>query len=116
MYIIEQKPKQSPASDYMLVSDYSFSMKCVLPSCFSQPQQQSPVGVAGGDLFLELLTTLMVVPCDLCKEKVVNAKFIPCGHKLVCERCSLRFEVCPKCKNRVQARVDNRKCIFASVY
>ena len=74
----------------------------------SQPQQQSPTGAAGGDLFLELLTNLMVVPCALCKEKVANAKFIPCGHKLVCERCSVRFDVCPKCKSRVQARVDNQ--------
>ena len=73
----------------------------------SQSQQQSPTEAAGGDLFLEMLTTPMVVPCALCKRKVANAKFIPCGHKLVCEGCSVRLDVCPKCKSRVQARVSN---------
>ena len=63
-----------------------------------------------------MLTTPMVVPCALCKRKVANAKFIPCGHKLVCEGCSVRLDVCPKCKSCVQARVDNGKSIFASVY
>jgi hypothetical protein len=48
-----QKTNQSSAFDYILVSDYSFSMKFCLPSCFSQSQQQSPTGAAGGDLFLE---------------------------------------------------------------
>jgi hypothetical protein len=118
-YIVYNSTKTKPITGlwlYISFSDYSFSMKYFLPSCFSQPQQQSPIGAAGGDLFLDFLTNLMVVPCALCKEKVANAKFIPCGHKLVCERCSLRFDVCPKCKSRVQARVDNRKCIFASVY
>jgi hypothetical protein len=116
LYIIQQKTNQSSAFDYILVSDYSFSMKFCLPSCFSQSQQQSPTGAAGGDLFLEMLTTPMVVPCALCKEKVANAKFIPCGHKLVCKGCSVRLDVCPKCKSRVQAKVDNGKSIFASVY
>jgi Zn finger protein HypA/HybF involved in hydrogenase expression len=64
------------------------------------------------DYGLEMLTTPMVVPCALCKEKVANAKFIPCGHKLVCKGCSVSLDVCPKCKSRVQAKVDNGKSIF----
>ncbi|CAG2223699.1 MIB [Mytilus edulis] len=64
-----------------------------------------------GDPFVDFLETLLVKPCANCTEDVANAKFVPCGHKLVCEECSLRFNICPQCTSPVQARLDNRKCL-----
>lgn len=75
-----------------------------------QPQQQKPTATRGatGDPFVDLLAALLVKPCANCRENVANAKFVPCGHKIVCEECSLRFNVCPQCRSPVQARLDNQ--------
>ncbi|XP_076086810.1 E3 ubiquitin-protein ligase MIB1-like [Mytilus galloprovincialis] len=74
-------------------------------------QNQATTRVATGDPFVDFLETLLVKPCANCTTDVANAKFVPCGHKLVCEECSLRFNICPQCTSPVQARLDNRKCL-----
>ncbi|XP_071110074.1 E3 ubiquitin-protein ligase MIB2-like isoform X2 [Haliotis cracherodii] len=45
-----------------------------------------------------------VTPCNKCFEKVADAAFIPCGHKVMCRACAPSFKKCPLCDAQVHAQ------------
>mmetsp|Transcript_109337 Transcript_109337/g.189756 ORF Transcript_109337/g.189756 Transcript_109337/m.189756 type:complete len:150 (-) Transcript_109337:193-642(-) len=77
-----------------------------LPSATASPYSSgdfpaAPLGLSTG-------------PCIICREASANTICLPCGHLLVCFRCSLRYVVndgsglipdvrCPACKQSVQS-------------
>ena len=74
---------------------------------FIRQRKQKAQARVTGDPFLQLMADLLVVPCIACNEDVANATFKPCGHKIVCETCSVRFDQCPNCRSAIAERTDN---------
>lgn len=74
---------------------------------FIKEREQEERQTGSGDLFLQFLAALLLIPCTACQESVANATFQPCGHKVVCEECSVRFKKCPKCRSLIETRLDN---------
>ncbi|XP_069101873.1 E3 ubiquitin-protein ligase MIB2-like [Argopecten irradians] len=59
-----------------------------------------------GDQLLAELFSELPLPCALCKERLANARFLPCRHKVSCRDCCLKFRCCPMCKQNVVKCVD----------
>ncbi|XP_033725516.1 E3 ubiquitin-protein ligase MIB2-like [Pecten maximus] len=59
-----------------------------------------------GDQLLEELFSELPLPCALCKERLADARFLPCRHKVSCKNCCLKFRCCPMCKQNVAKCVD----------
>ncbi|WAR14302.1 MIB2-like protein [Mya arenaria] len=69
-------------------------------------------GASGGgrpqtamDLLAQLFTDLPL-PCGGCREKVADAKFAPCGHRVLCKQCAFRVRDCPRCHVPILERYD----------
>ncbi|NXP11045.1 BIR7B protein, partial [Thinocorus orbignyianus] len=43
--------------------------------------------------------------CKLCMEGDVSVVFVPCGHLVTCEECSLNLRLCPICRAVIQGSV-----------
>ena len=43
--------------------------------------------------------------CKICMDAEISTTFIPCGHFISCERCSVRFKQCPICRTQVSGTV-----------
>eukprot|EP00438_Fugacium_kawagutii_P029327 Skav216049 [mRNA] locus=scaffold2930:334975:344993:+ [translate_table: standard] len=44
--------------------------------------------------------------CSICWEPVATLVAVPCGHQCLCDRCSLRVDQCPICRNKVALYVQ----------
>ncbi|XP_060075163.1 E3 ubiquitin-protein ligase MIB2-like [Ylistrum balloti] len=68
-----------------------------------RPQTAKP---SLGDQFLAELFSELPLPCALCKERLSDARFLPCRHKVACKNCCRKFRCCPMCKQDVAKCVD----------
>ena len=46
--------------------------------------------------------------CNVCADKEVNTIFLPCGHLVSCDRCSLKLCNCPVCGTCIRGTVNSR--------
>ncbi len=42
--------------------------------------------------------------CIICFDAKSDSYFIPCGHLICCQECSLRVEICPKCRSLIKEK------------
>lgn len=75
-------------------------------SNFAAKARPQPTRRNLGDQLLEELFSELPLPCRLCREKLSDARFLPCGHKMACRGCCLKFNACPMCKQPVSSCVD----------
>ncbi|XP_021361486.1 E3 ubiquitin-protein ligase MIB2-like, partial [Mizuhopecten yessoensis] len=87
------------------VSNFAAKMR---PSRRPQAAQRTLGEQLLADLFSEL-----PLPCALCKERLSDARFLPCRHKVSCRTCCLKFRCCPMCKQDVARCVgmDGRQIV-----
>ncbi|XP_060573525.1 E3 ubiquitin-protein ligase MIB2-like [Ruditapes philippinarum] len=78
-----------------------FADKHGKPSSSGASQQQR----TGASLLQELFSDLPL-PCMGCMQKIADTKFVPCGHKVCCARCSFRVRECPMCDRTILERYD----------
>lgn len=71
---------------------------------FSKSEGQKTAGRSLADLLFEL-----PIPCMACSEKLADARFMPCRHKVLCLQCCFRVDECPVCDADIEQRVDMRK-------
>lgn len=83
------------------------AMKQAIQRCISRRGGSDEVNRALGGVMANLLAALPL-PCPACSERIADAVFQPCGHKVCCTRCAFRVRECPLCDMPILARTDLR--------
>ena len=76
-----------------------------IPTTLFQIEQPLPLGLS----ITEPITSLSRKFRNLsrvCREKETSIVFIPCGHKLVCVKCSAGLSNCPRCNKSIKRFVE----------
>ena len=70
--------------------------------CLRSPR----AGQTGRVRLLDNLFAVLTNMCAVCEERQSDVTFIPCRHKVCCERCCFRVRSCPLCHQLVLERLS----------
>lgn len=72
---------------------------------FAAKQSPRATQTAPGGILGELFAALSSV-CSVCGQRQSEVTFLPCRHKVTCERCCFRVKECPLCDRMILERVS----------